>query len=190
MIAPKAVPAARSLTGAPLAGKAGAGPVEVEDDRGEAEPLRLERRPDDAAGDAAKDRRPVEEIQPGPVGRPADRFQRDGQGVQPGLTEFVGEVPGMGTVRWADDPASGSFVLPLIVEMELLLLVAYAAGLGIAWFIWRRPRGRRDISCRGRLGRFFASPRFDFDGFRRACRNRRPTRWWPPCAPPAAPPGI
>ena len=75
---------------------------------------------------------------------PADRFQRDGQGVQPGLTEFVQEIPGMAAVRWADEPGSGGFVLPLLVETWILVSLAYAVGLGLAWFVWKRPRGYSD----------------------------------------------
>ena len=74
----------------------------------------------------------------------ANDFQRKGQGTQMGLTEIVGEVPGMGTVRWTDEPGSGGFVLPLLVEMMILALAGFAAGLGVACCIWRRPRGSFD----------------------------------------------
>ncbi|WP_157123736.1 hypothetical protein [Allosphingosinicella indica] len=70
---------------------------------------------------------------------PADRFQRDGQGEFPGLTQRVAATPGIGSVAWADEPGSGGFVLPLIVEALGLVLAAYFAGLGIAWLLFGRP---------------------------------------------------
>ena len=36
---------------------------------------------------------------------PADQFQREGQGLLPGLDERVRAVPGVATIRW-DDPES------------------------------------------------------------------------------------
>lgn len=70
---------------------------------------------------------------------PADRFQREGQGEFPGLTQRVAAIAGIGSVAWADEPGSGGFVLPLIVEALGLILAAYLAGLGIAWLLFGRP---------------------------------------------------
>jgi hypothetical protein len=68
---------------------------------------------------------------------PADDFQRNGQGVQKGLTELVGDVPGMGPVGWSDQP-SGTPVLPILLETLLHTAIGYAIGLGLAWLLWRR----------------------------------------------------
>jgi hypothetical protein len=73
---------------------------------------------------------------------PADDFQRNGMGSQKGLTQMVADVPGVAVVRWADEPGSG-FVLPLLAETDLLALLAYAIGLGIAWLFWGRPPRER-----------------------------------------------
>lgn len=68
---------------------------------------------------------------------PADDFQRNGQGVQKGLTELVGDVPGMGPVGWSDQP-SRTPVLPILLETLLHTAIGYAIGLGLAWLLWRR----------------------------------------------------
>ena len=52
------------------------------------------------------------EIQRSPLARkarlsgPANRFQRDGMGSMPGLTQRVLAVPGMGSVEWTNPPPS------------------------------------------------------------------------------------
>ena len=52
------------------------------------------------------------EMQRGPLARkawlsgPANRFQRDGMGSMPGLTQRVLAVPGMGSVEWTNPPPS------------------------------------------------------------------------------------
>lgn len=68
---------------------------------------------------------------------PADDFQRNGQGVQKGLTELVADVPGMGPVRWSDEP-SRTPVLPVLLEALLHTAIGYGIGLGLAWLLWRR----------------------------------------------------
>jgi hypothetical protein len=82
-------------------------------------------------------------IQRGPLARsatlsgPADDFQRNGQGIQKGLTERVADVPGMGAVGWSDEP-SRTRVFPLLIETLLQIAIGYAIGLGLAWLLWRR----------------------------------------------------
>ncbi len=68
----------------------------------------------------------------------ADEFQRNGMGFFPGLTGRIAAVPGVGAVRWSDDPGPPPFVLPLIVETEALALLAWAIGVGIGWLFARR----------------------------------------------------
>ncbi len=70
----------------------------------------------------------------------ADSFQRKGMGSQPGLTGIVGQVQGVGSVGWADEPGGTSGGLPLIAELEILLVLAFLAGLGGAWLLWGRPK--------------------------------------------------
>jgi len=73
---------------------------------------------------------------------PADEFQRYGMGSQKGLTQMVGDVPGMNRVRWSDRPDDG-ITIPLLVESIALTLFAYLIGLGLGWLVWgrrRRPR--------------------------------------------------
>ena len=69
---------------------------------------------------------------------PADRFQRKGLGSFKGLTERVDDVPGIGQVRWADEPAPGGIVLPLLAEILLLMLGGYLLGLLFAALVVRR----------------------------------------------------
>ena len=70
---------------------------------------------------------------------PADDFQRRGMGSQPGLTQIVEEVDGVGAVRWEDE-ASGGSGLPLLAETLALVALAYLLGLGLGWLLWGRPR--------------------------------------------------
>lgn len=71
---------------------------------------------------------------------PANDFQRRGMGSQPGLTQIVGSVDGIGAVRWVDEPGRGGGGLPLLAETLLLLAFAYLIGLGLGWLLWGRRR--------------------------------------------------
>jgi hypothetical protein len=68
----------------------------------------------------------------------ANDLQREGLGSGPGLKDYVREVEGIGKVRWADEPAAGG--LPLLAEILILLVLAYAIGLGLAYLLWGRPK--------------------------------------------------
>lgn len=70
---------------------------------------------------------------------PADDFQREGLGGQPGLTDIVAETEGVNSVRWADR-AGGGGGMPLLAELLLLLFLAYLIGLGAARLLWGRPK--------------------------------------------------
>lgn len=67
----------------------------------------------------------------------ANDFQREGMGSLPGLTDRVAEVEGIGAVNWADREPAGS-TLPLLAETLLLLLLAYAVGLGLGALLFGR----------------------------------------------------
>jgi hypothetical protein len=69
----------------------------------------------------------------------ADDLQRRGMGSQPGLDGYVGDVPGISGVHWADEPGSAGG-LPLIAETLLLLVVAYGLGLGAGLLFFGRRR--------------------------------------------------
>jgi hypothetical protein len=73
---------------------------------------------------------------------PADDFQRNGMGGQPGLTQMVDDVEGVDAVRWSDEGGSG-FVVPLLAESLVAALFAYLIGLGFAWWLWGRKRRER-----------------------------------------------
>ena len=68
---------------------------------------------------------------------PADAFQREGQGELKGINDLVREIEGVSAARWADEGA-GDFVLPLLAELSIWTLIAYFAGLGLGWLIFRR----------------------------------------------------
>ena len=70
---------------------------------------------------------------------PADDFQREGQGTFPGLNDRIGGLPGVGGLHWADEPPPGAWPLPMLLETELIVLIAFLAGLGLARW-WFRPR--------------------------------------------------
>jgi hypothetical protein len=74
---------------------------------------------------------------------PADDFQRNGMGSFEGLTARVGDVRGIGHVRWADEPNRGWFMLPLLAEILLLMCAGYLLGLVLAFlFVRRKGEGR------------------------------------------------
>lgn len=81
-----------------------------------------------------------------PLGRnatlsgPANALQREGLGSQKGLSDLVRDVEGIGTVRWADEPARERLALPLLAETMILAAFAYFIGLGLGWLLWGRPR--------------------------------------------------
>ncbi len=80
-----------------------------------------------------------------PLGRaatlsgPADDFQREGLGGEPGLTDIVADIEGVNSVRWADR-AGGGGGLPLLAELLILLVLFYLIGLGGARLLWGRPK--------------------------------------------------
>jgi hypothetical protein len=74
---------------------------------------------------------------------PANDFQREGQGLYPGLNDRVLAVPGVGGIVWADSgrASGGSLIrLPLIVEIELLVLGLFALGVALGRLIFRPRR--------------------------------------------------
>lgn len=70
---------------------------------------------------------------------PANDFQREGMGELPGLNDRVGAIEGIADTRWADEPAGGA-VIPLLLETLALILLAYLAGVTIAWLLFGRRR--------------------------------------------------
>ena len=71
---------------------------------------------------------------------PADTFQREGQGLFPGLNDRILSIPGIAALAWADETAGGGWPLPLLLETEIIVLVAFLVGLGIARLWFRRRR--------------------------------------------------
>jgi hypothetical protein len=70
----------------------------------------------------------------------ANDLQREGLGSQKGISDYVREVEGIGTVRWADEPARERVALPLLAETSILAALAYALGLGLGRLLWGRRR--------------------------------------------------
>lgn len=71
---------------------------------------------------------------------PANDLQREGLGSQKGLGDLVRDVEGIGTVRWADEPARQRLALPLLAETTILATLSYLIGLGLGWLLWGRRR--------------------------------------------------
>ena len=73
---------------------------------------------------------------------PANDFQREGQGLFPGINDRVLAIPGVGAVTWADTGASGGgrLRLPLLLETELLVLGLFALGVAIGRLLFRPRR--------------------------------------------------
>ena len=70
---------------------------------------------------------------------PANEFQREGQGYFPGLNDRIGGLRGIAAIQWADEPPRRGWPLPLLVETEIMVLIAFLAGLGFGRW-WSRPR--------------------------------------------------
>ena len=70
----------------------------------------------------------------------ANDLQREGLGSQKGVSDYVREVEGIGTVRWADEPARERIALPLLAETLILAALAYLLGLGLGRLLWGRRR--------------------------------------------------
>lgn len=70
----------------------------------------------------------------------ANDLQREGLGSQKGVSDYVREVPGMASVRWADEAEAGRRVVPLLVETWACAALAYFIGLGLGWLLWGRRR--------------------------------------------------
>jgi len=72
---------------------------------------------------------------------PANDFQREGQGLFPGLNDRVRAVPGVDGVRWDDaQDQGGGLRLPLIAETLYLVLGVYLLGVALARLLFRRRR--------------------------------------------------
>jgi hypothetical protein len=71
---------------------------------------------------------------------PANDLQREGLGSQMGVSDYVREVDGVSSVRWADEPKSNRRVVPLLLETMALAALAYLIGLGLGWLLWGRRR--------------------------------------------------
>jgi OOP family OmpA-OmpF porin len=70
---------------------------------------------------------------------PANDLQREGLGSEMGLSDYVRAVPGVGSVRWADERrAAGG--LPLLAETLIQLTVAFLLGLGLGSLLFGRRR--------------------------------------------------
>lgn len=69
---------------------------------------------------------------------PADDFQREGQGRFPGINDRILAIPGVRSVRWADEPDFGPSGLPLIVETLALVSLAFLVGAALGAFLFRR----------------------------------------------------
>ena len=71
---------------------------------------------------------------------PANDLQREGLGSQKGISDYVRDVEGIGSVDWADSPGVQRRALPLLAETLILAAFAYLLGLGLGRLLWGRRR--------------------------------------------------
>jgi hypothetical protein len=70
----------------------------------------------------------------------ANDLQREGLGSQMGISDYVRAVEGISDLRWADDPKSNRWIMPLVIETLVQAALAYFIGLGLGWLLWGRRR--------------------------------------------------
>jgi hypothetical protein len=68
----------------------------------------------------------------------ANDLQREGLGSQYGVKDYARAIPGVGTVRWDDEP--DPFQLPLLAETLILVSLFYLAGFGLGVLFFGRRR--------------------------------------------------
>ncbi|HEX9955350.1 MAG TPA: hypothetical protein VGB48_09080 [Allosphingosinicella sp.] len=68
----------------------------------------------------------------------ANDLQREGLGSQSGVKDYARATPGIGDVRWDDEPKR--FSLPLLAETLAVTALAYAIGFGLAALLFNRRR--------------------------------------------------
>jgi hypothetical protein len=73
---------------------------------------------------------------------PANDFQREGQGLYPGINDRILAIPGVGGITWADTGRAGGspLQLPLLLEVELLVLGLFGLGVAIGRLLFRPRR--------------------------------------------------
>lgn len=69
----------------------------------------------------------------------ANDFQREGQGLFPGINDRVREMSGVSGFRWEGEESQG-WSVPLLLETELLVALAFLIGLGLGRLIFRPKR--------------------------------------------------
>jgi hypothetical protein len=69
----------------------------------------------------------------------ANDFQREGQGLFPGINDRMREMAGISGIRWEEE-SGGQRTMPLLLETELLVALAFLAGLGLGWLVFRPRR--------------------------------------------------
>ena len=70
----------------------------------------------------------------------ANDVQREGMGSAFGVLDHVRAVPGIGNVRWDDEPEANG--LPLLAETLAWVALAFLIGLGLGGLLARRRRRR------------------------------------------------
>jgi hypothetical protein len=70
----------------------------------------------------------------------ADAFQRQGMGEFPGIDDRIAALRGVASLRWTDDPNASRRPMPLLAETELLALLFFLIGLGLAKMLFRPRR--------------------------------------------------
>lgn len=69
----------------------------------------------------------------------ANDFQREGQGLFPGINDRVRDMAGVSGIRWEGEEAQGR-AMPLLLETELLVALAFLIGVGLGRLIFRPKR--------------------------------------------------
>ncbi|HEX8640287.1 MAG TPA: hypothetical protein VF704_03930 [Allosphingosinicella sp.] len=69
----------------------------------------------------------------------ANDFQREGQGLFPGINDRIRDMAGVSGLHW-DEPGTQRRMMPLLLETEFLVFLAFLIGVGLGRLVFRPRR--------------------------------------------------
>ena len=69
----------------------------------------------------------------------ANDFQREGQGLFPGINDRIRDMPGVSGMHWQEEGTERR-MMPLLLETEFLVFLAFLIGVGLGRLVFRPRR--------------------------------------------------